>query len=169
MGQGGYVTIVNATKYDMASTINHSYQMNTWKFPDIIAAGTSEKIYVEWSGVNQTTDVAVHEYVINGSKAFGIEARNTNGYNICVHLKSFGTKTCPQGTLIELGWVNDGNVTFILSGNIDSLSSSGNNAGWIDNNLDFLRTQKLREICIPGAQNSMMSNFGNYYRGKLAG
>jgi len=155
MGQGGYITIVNATLYDMASTYNNSYQMNVWKFPDIIATGTTEKIYVDWSEGKRTSELwAEHYYAMNGNKLFSVEARNRDGKNICIRLKTFGTKTCPQGSLIDLGWKNDGNVTFILSGNINSLSSNGNTVGWVDNNQDWLYTRKLREICILSAENS---------------
>ncbi|KAH9895919.1 hypothetical protein C8Q73DRAFT_823761 [Cubamyces lactineus] len=48
MGQGGYLTIYNATQYNWRKTYQHSYQMNDWNFPATIAAFSSASIYVEF-------------------------------------------------------------------------------------------------------------------------
>lgn len=49
MGQGGYITLLNNTAHDWVRTHEHSYQMNSWEFPEIIQAGKTVRIYVEWN------------------------------------------------------------------------------------------------------------------------
>ena len=39
MGEGGFIVLVNGTPYDWVKTNEHSYQMETWSFPDVIPAG----------------------------------------------------------------------------------------------------------------------------------
>src|SRR4029077_14673409 len=48
MGDGGTVVIVNATKYNWQRTYQHSYQMNSWNFPEVVGAWEKVTVYVEW-------------------------------------------------------------------------------------------------------------------------
>ena len=48
MGQGGKVKIYNNTDSRMIKRYEHSYQMDSWSFPDTIEAGKIADVYVEW-------------------------------------------------------------------------------------------------------------------------
>ena len=39
MGEGGYLSLINATPYTWHNLYQHSYQLNAWKFPDTINLG----------------------------------------------------------------------------------------------------------------------------------
>ena len=39
MGEGGYLSLINATPYTWHNLYQHSYQLNAWKFPDTINPG----------------------------------------------------------------------------------------------------------------------------------
>jgi hypothetical protein len=39
MGQGGYLSLINATPFSWHKIYEHSYQMNSWDFPDVINPG----------------------------------------------------------------------------------------------------------------------------------
>lgn len=39
MGEGGYLSLINATPYAWHKLYQHSYQLNSWNFPDVISSG----------------------------------------------------------------------------------------------------------------------------------
>ena len=47
MGEGGYLYIINGTLHNFIQQSNHSYQMNSWSFPQVIPPGTT-RVYIEW-------------------------------------------------------------------------------------------------------------------------
>ena len=164
MGQGGYIVIANATPYAMQSTYNHSYQMNSWSFPQTINAGTCVSVYVEWDQSvfdNQSDDSGEQNYTFNGL-TFQIQARAQNGFNLGVQLQNFGTQGVPQGTTLNLGWNHNGNVFFILSETNGILTSTNLSGAWMQNSLAALGSRTLLDLCIPGSHDAGMSQFNSH-------
>ncbi|HEY7767962.1 MAG TPA: hypothetical protein VIB55_07250, partial [Longimicrobium sp.] len=161
MGQGGKITLVNGTPYNWRNTYHHSYQMNSWTFPDTIAAGTTASVYVEWSQgffEHSGDDAGEVTYTLGPSGAnFQVQARAGNGFDLRVVLTDIATTGNPKGSTIDLGWQHDGNVTFILAGTEGSYTSSNPPAAWMQQNLGVLGGRSLRHLCIPGSHDAGMS------------
>lgn len=161
MGQGGKITLVNGTKYDWVKTYQHSYQMNSWNFPDKIPSGKTATIYVEWEqGVftTESDDGGEVTYTLNGcNQSFQVQARAKNGFNLQVQLSNIATAGNPQGSIISLGWVHDGYVAFVLSGELGHFTSSNILTNWMQNNLSVLGNKTLRHLCMPGSHDAGMS------------
>lgn len=161
MGQGGKITLVNGTKYDWVRSYQHSYQMNSWNFPDKILSGKTATVYVEWDqGVFKTEsdDGGEATYTLNGiNQSFQIQARATNGFNLQVALTGIATSGNPQGSTINLGWSHDGVVVFILSGESGHFTSSNIPTSWMQDSLSILGNRSLRHLCIPGSHDAGMS------------
>jgi hypothetical protein len=161
MGQGGRITLVNGTPYDWRNTYHHSYQMNSWTFPETIPAGSTASVYVEWSeGIfeHKGDDAGEVTYTLGPSGAnFQVQARAGNGFDLRVVLTGIATTGNPKGSTIDLGWQHDGNVTFILAGKEGSYTSSNPPAAWMQQNLGVLGGRSLRHLCIPGSHDSGMS------------
>lgn len=137
MGQGGYITLINATPYEWKLTHHHSYQMNDWNFPVSIASGKSSRIYVEWcEGIFKHIydDGGEANYTLGDTGLnFQVQARtgtsqpNQYGFDLRVDLLNMAARTTPapvppQSSIVDLGWNHDGNVNFTLLGAQNSLS-----------------------------------------------
>ena len=162
MGQGGYITLVNGTDTDLNKTHEHSYQMNSWNFPDKIAAKNSVNVYVEWDqGIftTESDDAGETTYTLEGTEglAFQVRARAKNGFQLEIHFSNLDTPGNPKGSTLKLGWVHDGYVSFIISGKTGDYSSTNlPSASWMRDNLSILGSKKLKEICITGSHDSGM-------------
>lgn len=90
MGQGGFMTLTNATPYEWKRTYLHSYQMNNWNFPLSIASGSSSRVYVEWcEGFFKTIsdDGGEANYTLGSTGLnFQVQARWRNGFDLRVDL-----------------------------------------------------------------------------------
>ncbi|GCA81799.1 hypothetical protein [Microcystis aeruginosa] len=165
MGQGGSITLVNGTRYDWDNTHQHSYQMNSWGFPNIIPAGTSATVYVEWDeGIFDTTSDDAGEVVYNLNSTdlgFQVQARANNGFNLQAVFTNFSTPNNSQGSTINLGWNHDGSVNFILSGEVNNFTSSNLPTSWMHDNLNMLGNRNLRQLCIPGFHDAGMSTLSS--------
>lgn len=161
MGQGGSITLVNATQYDWSNTYQHSYQMNSWGFPSTIPAGSSTTVYVEWDqNIFHTTkdDTGEVTYTLNGTDLnFQVQARVSNGFNLQIVFTNLATLGNSQGSTIDLGWNHNGCVNFILSGEKGNFTSSNLPTSWMQSNLNILGNRSLRQLCIPGSHDSGMS------------
>ncbi|PRP70995.1 hypothetical protein BUE93_08535 [Chromobacterium amazonense] len=163
MGQGGRITLVNSTSYDWNKSYEHSYQMNSWSFPQTIPAGTAATVYVEWdqSIFHHTSDdggEATYSMSAGGVPlSFQVQARASNGFNLQIAFLNIATQNNPQGSVLPLGWDHDGYVNFILAGQIGSFTSSNPLTSWMQSNLTLLRQRTLRQLCLPGSHDSGMS------------
>ena len=91
-GDGGHLTIVNATPYDWQRTVYDSDDDNSsWKFPSLIKAGTSTNVYVEFDFFGHTTREV--RYKILGVKDDDI--------HIYLKTKKYGETI---NVLYKLGW-----------------------------------------------------------------
>ena len=163
MGQGGYITLVNSTDSDWNRTGQHSYQMNSWDFPQTIAAKSSVRVYVEWDqGIfhNQSDDAGEANYTLSGTDnlAFQIQARAKKGFELQVFFDNLATNGNAIGSTIKLGWVHDGIVNFILTGTEGNYTGSNlNSSSWMKDNIALLGNKPLKDICITGSHDSGMS------------
>jgi hypothetical protein len=162
MGQGGYITFVNGTPYDWNKTNQHSYQMNSWDFPQVITAGSSTNVYVEWDqNIFHTTsdDSGEVNYTFGpNSSQFQIQASASNGFMLRANYVNLATQGNPVGSSFNLGWNHDGNVNFILSGRQGNFHSSNPPAPiWMQSNLSTLGALNLRGLCMPGSHDAGMS------------
>lgn len=98
-------------------------------------------------------------YSVRGtSKTFQFLARAPKGhYNLQAYLDGISTAHNPQGNAINLGWKEDGDAVFILSGKDGYFSSTNPPSDWMQRNLTTLGNRPLRHICVPGSHDSGMS------------
>ncbi|KAJ8497045.1 hypothetical protein ONZ51_g737 [Trametes cubensis] len=124
MGQGGYLTIYNATQYDWRKTYQHSYQMNDWNFPATIAAFSSVSIYVEFDesvGKDTGDDAGEATFEVVGAPAgqaqfqFAVKFRDLFTRLLEFPVVAAGSNV-PVGGTIDLGWRHNGDTVFILGG-----------------------------------------------------
>ncbi|KAI8976710.1 hypothetical protein BD414DRAFT_539255 [Trametes punicea] len=135
MGQGGYLTIYNATQYDWKKTYQHSYQMNAWDFPDQIAAFTSASIYVEFdegTGKTPEDDAGEVDFELQGAPAGKATFRLAVTFrDLWARFPTFAVTLAPNANIpvggeVELGWRHDGTVVFILAGQYPNLHAFKN-------------------------------------------
>ncbi|AXG69832.1 hypothetical protein KORDIASMS9_02060 [Kordia sp. SMS9] len=162
MGQSGYLTLVNSTDTAWRKTYQHSYQMNIWDFPNVIAAQTSISVYIEWNQhfFNDSSDDAGEVvYSLEGtSDFFEIQASATSGFDIKVYFANLKIYSNQNEALFSLGWQRKGYVSFILSGMQGKYSSTNlNGSSWMQDNISILGTKELSEICMLGARHAGMN------------
>lgn len=180
MGEGGNIVIINGTPYDWVKTNEHSHQMDTWSFPDVVPAGKAcrvaftyhsahipesgqvRPVYIEWKeGIltRESDDAAEVCYTLQGTtKTFRLQARAPGGqYDLQAYFDGISTANNPQGSIIKLGWAHDGDVVFVLSGRDGHFSSTNPPSDWMQRNLSTLGSRPLRHICMPGSHDSGMS------------
>lgn len=147
MGQGGQFRLVNQTQHDWVKTHEHSYQMNAWKLPDRVAAGSETQVYVEWDeGIfnNSGDDGADTTYQMEGtSESFALGARGRPGFHLFSNV---------AGQQSDLGWAHDGTTVFVMES-----PKPINTASWMHDNLGLLGALPLREIAITGSHDAGMS------------
>nr|XP_014273368.1 uncharacterized protein LOC106678990 [Halyomorpha halys] len=157
---GGYITIINETDSDWVLIEQQSYYMNFWNFPNLIKTQSISHIYVEWSRKlfiknSNKLAIAIYSLVEDREKEFVIQA---NDFNIAVFFHNISLDGMPGNSIYNLGWVQNGDVTFVLVEYLGRFTGTSLNAtDWMKNNLDFLGTRTLKELCIPGTHNSGMS------------
>ncbi|MBC8951084.1 hypothetical protein [Xenorhabdus sp. TS4] len=163
MGQGGYITLVNSTNSNWNKSDYHSYQMNSWDFPETIAAKSSAKIYVEWSQgffENSSDDSGEVTYTLENTSnvSFQIQSRAKNGFGLQVYFSNLETSGNTKGSTLKLGWNHDGIVNFLLSGREGEYTASNLDAfSWMNDNISLLGNKKLRNICMAGSHDAGMS------------
>ena len=110
MGQGGKVNIINNTNSRMIKHYEHSYQMDSWSFPDTIEPGKTVGVYVEWDeGIFKTEKDDAGEVYYHlekdENKVIEIHMWNCNEKNFTVTMKGFPEKSSePQARK----WQHDG-------------------------------------------------------------
>ena len=163
MGQGGFITLVNGTPYDWQRSHRHSYQMASWddSFPAAVKAGTSARVYVEFSqGIfsNSSDDGGEVAYRLDGTPhGFEIQARSSGGFFLQAAFTQIAPLGHPQGSTVRLGWEHNGSVHFVLSGTTGAFTATHPPTAWMQANFGTLGTRKLRHLCMPGSHDAGMS------------
>lgn len=158
MGQGGGVQLLNGTRYHWVLVALTSNEMNSWPFPQVIPAGNTSVNYVEWSASGSPAGVV--EYMLNGTGlSFTLSANSNGSYDIAVTLNGISTPKLPSGSVVDLGWNEDGDIYFLLSGEIGSFNvSTLPLSSWMHDNLPMLGARTMREICITGSHDAGMGS-----------
>lgn len=161
MGQGGGINLINGTVYDWKKTNQTSYQIN-WNFPDTIKSGTTATIYIEWrEGLFITegdTTASVTYTLGTTANSFDLQARRPdNIYIVQAYLANIATENNASRDSINIGFIHNGDVYFILSGSVGNFTSSNMSNPWMQRNLGTLGRRLLRDICMPGTHNAGMS------------
>lgn len=162
MGQGGCITLVNATDKNWHRTHQHSYQMNSWDFPETILAKTSVKVYVEWDqGIFtcKSDDAGEAVYTLEGTdNSFQVQARANNGFHLQIYFDNLETNGNVKNSVLNLGWTHDGVVNFILAGQGNNYTGTNLYADrWMQDNLSIIGEKTLKNICITGSHDAGMS------------
>lgn len=172
MGQGGRVTLVNGTSYDWSlnSSANNEYQMASWDWPSTVKAGQSVVVYVEWKQgpfTNLADTQGNAQYKISGtSHNFTIQARSssdsTSGFRIQIAFTDLATVNLGSGSIVNLGWAHDGQMTFVLAGVEGKFVSTNMPTDWMQQTLGTIGYRALRHVCIPGTHDAGMSVLGSH-------
>lgn len=168
-GQGGYINLINGGAYTWNVTYAHSYQMNSWNFPQTVAPYSTSRVYIEFDtsiGKTQSDDGGEVTYTLVGTSwSFQIQATSPSGkFTLQSKLLTLATQNNVQGSTIPLGWVHDGQVNWVLSGQFVSNRPPPN---WLQTNLPQIGKLTLQKLSIPGSHDAGMSRitggtaFGN--------
>ncbi|SFW18904.1 hypothetical protein SAMN02927921_00437 [Sinomicrobium oceani] len=164
MGQGSHILIQNRTDQDWICFHNHKYQMDGWKFPKKIEAGTEVRVYVEFcEGVfkDEHDDGGEVKYRFasdtDETPSRYIEFAATFKHDRDVYVKLVDVPSKPEALnkTIDLGWRHDGSMPFALYG------SKGNYfpidpGNWMQATMDAIGEYTLKEIAIPGSHDAGM-------------
>jgi hypothetical protein len=162
-GPGGYVTLINGSPFDWKLTYSHAYQMD-WKPAEIIRAGESHEQYLEywyhWG--DNGDDAAEATYELVGSPvpaSFQLQARQDGGKHLQVQYHGgLSSLNNPQNSLIQLDFVKDGGVSFILSGDgLEPYISTNPPTAWMQATYSTIGSSTLRQITMPASHDSGMS------------
>ncbi|KAK6336726.1 hypothetical protein TWF718_009517 [Orbilia javanica] len=170
MGEGGFLNVVNGTPYDWVVTSTGQHKMKSWdaqwkpngQFLRIPKKGGSARLYIEWSsGSHQGGDVSIQ---MEGTDyRFMLHAWSNHGFYIWAEFQSFGVQGYAQGandfgTALNINWIHDGDVAFILSGDHpDNFFPSNGPVAWMHASLNTIGHRPLRKLCMPGSHDSGMA------------
>jgi hypothetical protein len=163
-GSDGHVVLVNGTNVSWKRVYQQSYQMNKWdnQFPETITKGQTVSVPVEWKNSifdkKGDSGAEVDYELVGTGQRFQIQARAAKGYSIQVALTNISTKSKPKGSVIPLGWNDEGNVNFVLAGTQGNYTGTGlDTANWMRDQQSLIGNRRLMEICLPGSHDSGMS------------
>ncbi|KAF3251510.1 hypothetical protein TWF217_006141 [Orbilia oligospora] len=165
----GFLNVVNGTPYDWVVTSTTQHKMKSWdtqwqpngKYLRIPKKGGSSRIYIEWgSGSHPGGDVGIH---MEGTDyRFMLHAWSNRGFYIWAEFQTFSVQGYSQGandqTGLNVNWIHDGDVAFILSGeNPGNFFPSNGPIAWMQASLGLIGNRPLRKLCIPGSHDSGMA------------
>ena len=161
MGLGGHVVLINGTKYTWKKTYSHTYQMNSWKFPEKLDAGTVQVCYVEFNQQifkEHTDDKGECFYQLEGTNfLFQILANarsifEEDGFQISIKYENFSNL---GSNTIVVKFDHNGYNPFSISGREGKFISTNSNASnWMSDNFDLLGNRLLNDLCLPGSHDS---------------
>ena len=152
MGQGGGLQLMNGTKYDWVQSAVDPGSMNSWPFPQVVPGGRSQILYIEWPSSGAPGATVTYTLVGTGS-SFMLQTAADGSLDLQVVPNGL----VPLTGQIDVGFVHDGDVYFILGGEAGQFSASTLPTAWMQDNLPMLRDLALRHLCISGSHDSGMS------------
>ncbi|KAK6507503.1 hypothetical protein TWF481_005934 [Arthrobotrys musiformis] len=169
MGEGGFLNVVNGTPFDWVVTHTTQHKMKSWdsqwkpngQFLRIPKKGGSARLYIEWGSSSPGGDVAIQ---MEGTDyRFMLHAWSNHGFYIWAEFQSFGVQGYAQGAndygvALNVNWIRDGDVAFILSGdNPGNFFPSNGPVSWMQASLNTIGHRPLRKLCMPGSHDSGMA------------
>ena len=139
--------------------------MDSWSFPEYIEPFSKIHVYVEWDENifhDKTKDTGDVQYVMDyvGGHSFQIRARFRY---IEVLIETFTVPGHDKGSTIDLGWIHDGFMIFVLAGPVDDrnsgefLSTGCDLSNWMNSQKDIIGDKTLRQLCMGGSHDAGMS------------
>lgn len=163
--RAGYVTLINATPYDWKLSYSHSYQMD-WNFPVAVKAGTSHEQYIKFKKDNKDDGAEAFYYLENSPSpaSFIVKARPPKHIEIQFQ-ETLASLNNPEESTINVGFVEKGAVSFVLSGDTGSYISSNPPVTWMQATLSNIGSKSLREIAMPASHDAGMSEVSYNWSG----
>ena len=97
-------------------------------------------------------------------QAGGRSSQNQARYrHIQVLIENFTVPGHGKGSVIDLGWKNDGTMIFVLAGHLDLhsndefFSTGSDMSNWMRRQMDIIGDMTLRQFCVGGAHDAGMS------------
>jgi hypothetical protein len=168
-GSSGSVTLINATPYDWELSSSHSYQVD-WNWPKTIPAGTSHEQYVKFNKDHHDDGAEAYYSLVKSPTpaSFAVKARPPKHIEIQFQ-DQLSSLNNPEHSTLNLGWVENGDVCFVLSGNGDGPYISSNPpVGWMQSTLSSIGSKSLREISMPASHDSGMNEVTHHRWGGRA-
>ena len=161
----GKVFLINATPYNWKQVANHQHLMD-WKFPDVIPSGTTGEQNIKFLDFRHCTAETTFTLVGYPTAAsFVVQARQQPNRIQIKYQKSLSSLNNPQDSFIDLGFVQDGAVLYILAGNGTDGSpfvSTNPPVAWMQSTLSNIGSKTLREIAMPESHDSGMSQMTHW-------
>lgn len=163
MNKTGKLVLINGTQHDFKKVHTYSYQLVSFRFPEVVRSATCELCEIQWSRQSLTTswsDSADVTYQLEGTDyRFQLHARTHFGTDLYV---SYTDLSNLGSHFIRLEWLDvaNGYMQFFLCGRENKFVSTGSTSGancWMFENLDILGDRTLRELCLPASHDSGMS------------
>lgn len=179
VNDAGYLVIVNCTPFVWHKTHARSTLMNTWEatFPEKLCSWQSIQVFVEWTGapVEQALEASGdvgYQLVSDGQphliefQARGKTREGSPDRRLQIQLDPSWIGIYTDAIIERIGWQSNGYIIFTLSGLpglrpcLTSGLLSNVTGSWMQDNLRWLGTRTLSQICLPGSHNSGMSEIG---------
>ena len=169
-GPGGFLSFTNGSPFEWQLVSQHSYQMD-WSPPSIVPSGSNVEQYLEWWydwGPNGDCG-AEATYTLVGSPipaSFTVQARQKNGKRIQIQLRD--ELSCighPRDSVIELDFIKNGGVAWILAGSGVAYTCSNPPSAWQQATYPTIGSRTMREIVMPSSHDSGMSEITRSYGG----
>lgn len=147
MGQGGLLTLYNATQSGWKRVAQDSYQMVSWDLPDYLPPGNCpsfhqqylqslifclslstvtgrfNRVYVEWQEggiIDKGTDYGTAKYELEDTER-QIEIKFLGAYNCFITFINFNTEDNPKDNTVRFGWQHDSNMLVSVWEDADAL------------------------------------------------
>lgn len=131
-------------------------------------AGTAHEQCINFA-TNHANGTAEAVYnLINAPNAasFSVQARHKGSKHISIQYHdALSSVNNPVGSQIDLGFQQDGAVSFILSGSGPLFTSSNPPTGWMQSSFSSIGSKSLREIAMPASHDSGMNKLTHHYTG----
>ncbi|KAF2633711.1 hypothetical protein BU25DRAFT_464926 [Macroventuria anomochaeta] len=116
MGYGGALALVNGLPFEWTLSSQSSYQMDTWKWPNV-AAGKVARVYVEFGIKWFVEDDACEAYydIAGAPDKFSILGKKPKDYEPTISSTDMATRQSPKGSKVDLGFRHDAAIYCIMA------------------------------------------------------
>lgn len=154
MGQGGTIVLINNTSKTWKRTHQHSYQMDSWNFPETVDSHSSVRVYVEW---DENTFHNIKDD--GGDVTYTLQDENNTSFSIHFHdaTKREIKIDIPTASPFNINWKHDGEMNFGVSEKNGKYFFYGQDCSrWMTEN-PFVRSKTLKQLTLLGSHDAGMS------------